>query len=149
MANMKEPCTCGGDAALCQVSLIIVITFCVSRRRRKMYRGHASLSVCVCVCVSVCPWPYAHTTAHFFLHRSGCNFGAWYRLSPSCALLRGFAIGAQVALLWQHNANPSYKLAYIPRYDDIVQMVVWGGLRALLAADWRAFSKLHAWLAGQ
>jgi len=31
----------------------------------------------------------------------------------------GFAIGARVALLWQHNANPSYKLASIPRYDDI------------------------------
>jgi len=24
---------------------------------------------------------------------------------PSCALLAGFAIGARVALLWQHNAN--------------------------------------------
>ena len=33
----------------------------------------------------------------------------------------GFAIGARVALLWQHNANPSYKLASIPRYDDIVR----------------------------
>jgi len=29
--------------------------------------------------------------------------------APSCALLGGFAIGAPVALLWQHNANPSYK----------------------------------------
>jgi len=27
--------------------------------------------------------------------------------------LGGFAIGAWVALLWQHNANPSYKLASI------------------------------------
>jgi len=26
-------------------------------------------------------------------------------MPPSCALLGGFAIGAQVALLWQHNAN--------------------------------------------
>jgi len=24
-------------------------------------------------------------------------------------------------LLWQHNANPSYKLASIQRYDDIVR----------------------------
>jgi len=32
--------------------------------------------------------------------------------------LGGFAIGARVALLWQHNANPSYKVASIPRYDD-------------------------------
>jgi len=36
-----------------------VVTFCVSRRRRKMYCGHARL----CVCLSVCPRPYAHTTA--------------------------------------------------------------------------------------
>jgi len=42
--------------------------------------------------------------------------------------LGGFAIGARVALLWQHNANPSYKLASIPRYDDIVRT---------LAGDWR------------
>jgi len=43
------------------VILTIVITFCVSRRRRKMYCGLACLSGCVCVCV--CPRPYAHTTA--------------------------------------------------------------------------------------
>jgi len=42
-------------------------------------------------------------------------------MPPSSALLGGFAIGARVALLWQHNANPSYKLASIPRYDDIVR----------------------------
>ena len=47
--------------------------------------------------------------------------------APSCALLGGFAIGARVALLWQHNANPSYKLASIPRYDDIVRTAVWAG----------------------
>jgi len=49
----------------------------------------------------------------------------------------GFAIGALVALLRQHNANPSYKLASIPRYEDIVQTASWAGLRALLAGDWR------------
>jgi len=38
--------------------------------------------------------------------------------------LGGFAIGARVALLWQHNANPSYKLVSIPRYDDIVRTAV-------------------------
>jgi len=26
-------------------------------------------------------------------------------MPPSCAVLGGFAIGARVALLWQHNAN--------------------------------------------
>jgi len=49
-------------------------------------------------------------------------------MPPSCAQLRGFAIGARVALLQQHNANHNYKLVSILRYDDIVQ-----GLRALLA----------------
>ena len=61
------------------------------------------------------------------LHGPGCNLGACYRLPPSCALLGGFAIGARVALLWQHNANPSYKLASIPRYDDIVRTAGWAG----------------------
>ena len=42
-------------------------------------------------------------------------------MPPSCAPLGGFAIGAQVALLWQYNANHSYKLASTPRYDDIVR----------------------------
>jgi len=30
-------------------------------------------------------------------------------------------------LLWQHNANPSYKLASIPRYGDIVRTAGWAG----------------------
>ena len=42
-------------------------------------------------------------------------------MPPSCAIWGGFAIGARVALLWQHNANPSSKLASIQRYDDIVR----------------------------
>jgi len=33
-------------------------------------------------------------------------------MPPSCALVDGFAIGVRVALLWQHNANRSYKLAF-------------------------------------
>ena len=45
--------------------------------------------------------------------------GGVVEAAPSCALFGGFAIGARVALLWQHNVNPSYKLAPIPRYDDI------------------------------
>jgi len=49
-------------------------------------------------------------------------------MPPSCALLGGFAIGARVALLWQHNANPNYKLASIPRYDDILRTL--GGVCA-------------------
>jgi len=31
-----------------------IITFCVSRRRRKMYCGHARLCVCLSVCLCVC-----------------------------------------------------------------------------------------------
>jgi len=69
-------------------------------------------------------------------------------MQTSCALLGGFAIGARVGLLCQHNATPSYKLASIPRYDDIVRTAPAGrGLHALLAGDWRvtaAFSKLRA-----
>jgi len=57
--------------------------------------------------------------------------------APSCAILGGFAIGARVALLWQHNANPSYKLASIPRYDDIVQKAGWAG-SACAAGRWLA-----------
>jgi len=34
-------------------------------------------------------------------------------MPPSCALMGGFAIGAWVALLWQHNANRSYNLAFV------------------------------------
>jgi len=56
-------------------------------------------------------------------------------MPPSCALLGGFAIGARVALLWQHNVNPSYKLATITRYDDSANAR--RGVRALLAGDWR------------
>jgi len=61
-----EPCQ-----LMLEINTVIfnIITFCVSRRRRKMYCGHARLCVCmyVCVCVSVClcvcPRPYAHATA--------------------------------------------------------------------------------------
>jgi len=42
-------------------------------------------------------------------------------MAPSCALLGGFAIGAQVPLLWQHNAKSSYKLPSMPIYDTTVR----------------------------
>jgi len=47
------------DVLVIYKSMHALVTFCVSRRRRKMYCGHARLCVCVCVC----PRPYAHTTA--------------------------------------------------------------------------------------
>ena len=53
----------------------------------------------LCVCLSV------RGRMPTLLHGPGCNLGEWYGMPPSCALLGGFAIGARVALLWQHNAN--------------------------------------------
>jgi len=44
------------------------------------------------------------------------------------------SVHARVALLWQHNANPSYKLASMPRYNILRTL---GVVRALLAGDWR------------
>jgi len=77
-------------------------------------------------------------------------------MPPSCVLGR-FAIGARVALLSQNDANPSYKLASITRYDDVVRTL--GGVCTRcwsVTGGWRgAFSKLCAiyrkwvWLAGQ
>jgi len=49
------------------VLALCLVTFCVSRRRRKMYCGHARL----CVCLSV----RGHMPT--LLHRPGCNLGAW------------------------------------------------------------------------
>jgi len=46
-------------------SNIIIVTFCVSRRRRKMYCGHAHL----CVCLSV------RGRTPTLLHGPGCNLG--------------------------------------------------------------------------
>jgi len=68
-----------------------IITFRVSRRPREMYCGHARL----CVCVSVRPH---YCTDPDVIWGSG-------RDAPNCALLGGFAIGAQVALLWEHYGN--------------------------------------------
>ena len=70
------------------------ITFYVSRRPRKMYCGHARL--CVCLSAAVCP----HCCTD-----PDVTWGSGRGCPPSCALLGGFAIGAWVALLWQHNAN--------------------------------------------
>ena len=44
------------------------ITFCVSRRRRKMYCGQARLCVCLCVCLSV--------RMPTLLQGPGCNLGS-------------------------------------------------------------------------
>ena len=88
-------------------------------------RASVYLSVCLSVCVSVCLSVRGRTPT--LLYGPGCNLGAWQRLPLNCALLGGFAIGARVKLLWQHNANPSYKLASIPRFDVIVRTAGWVG----------------------
>ena len=106
------------------------ITFCVSRRRRKMYCGHARL----CVCVSV------RGRTPTLLHGPGCNLGAWKRLPPGCALLGRFAISAPVALLWQHNANHSLRGVRV-RYSDQQVTEAFSTLRAVYG-KW-------AWLARQ
>jgi len=80
---------------VCSVKWRSFVTFLVSRRPREMYCGHARL----CVCVSI------RGRMPTLLHGPGCNLGEWYGMPPSCALLGGFAIGARVALLWQHYGN--------------------------------------------
>ena len=82
-----------------------------------MYCGPVRLSVCLSV----------RGRMPTLLHVPGYNLAEWQGMPPSCALLGGFAIRARVALLWQHNANPSYKLASIPRYDDMVRTAGWAG----------------------
>jgi len=44
-----------------------LVTFCVNRRQRKMYCGHARLSVCLSV----------RGRTPTLLHGPGCNLGAW------------------------------------------------------------------------
>ena len=78
-----------------------LVTFRLSRSQREMYCVHPRL--CVCMCLSVCLSVRGRTPT--LLHGPECNLGEWYRLPRSCALLGGFAIGARVALLWQHNPN--------------------------------------------
>jgi len=59
---------------------------------------HGLARLCVCVCLSVCVSVGGRMPT--LLHGPGCNLG-----SCSCALLGGFAIGARVALVWQHYGN--------------------------------------------
>ena len=56
--------------SLIAVMLLLLFTFCVSRRRRKMYCGHARLCVCLSVCLSV------RGRTPTLLHAPGCNLAA-------------------------------------------------------------------------
>jgi len=71
------------------LQVIAVITFRVRHSRGEMYIDHGRL----CVGLSV---PHR---IHTLLHGPRCKLGEWYGVAPSCALLGGFAIGAQVLLL--------------------------------------------------
>jgi len=57
----------GGGGELDLSFVVAIITFCVSRRRSKMYCRHARL----CVCVSV------RGRMPTLLHGPGCNLGNW------------------------------------------------------------------------
>jgi len=75
--------------------------------------------VCVSVCLSAAVRPHYCTDPDVTWGRSrGCPLVVHYWADLQSTL---------VALLWQHNANPSYKLASIPRYDDIVRTAGWAG----------------------
>jgi len=80
-----------------------------------MYCGHASL--CVCLSVAVRPQHCTDPDVTWGCGR-GCPLVVHYWADLQSTL---------VALLWKHNANPSYKLASIPRYDDIVRTAGWAG----------------------
>jgi len=71
--------SCQWIASERELYLLLIITFCVNHRRRKMHCGHARLCVylcvCVCVCLSVCLTVRGRTPT--LLHRPGCNLGAW------------------------------------------------------------------------
>ena len=71
----------------------VVVTFYVRHSRGKMYIGQGHLCVCVSVCLSV---PRCIRT---LLHGPGCNLGERQGVTPSCALLGGFAISVPVSLL--------------------------------------------------
>jgi len=76
--------------------------------------------MCVSVCLSAAIRPHCCMDPDVTWGRGrGCPLVVHY--------WGGFAIGARVALLWQHNANSSYKLASILRYDDIVRTAGWAG----------------------
>jgi len=68
------------------LKLAAVVTFCVSRRRRKMYCGHARLCVCLSVCLSAAVRPHYYTDPDVtWGHSRGCPLVVHY--------LAKFAIG--------------------------------------------------------
>jgi len=81
-----------GRFELMYQSFYPIITFRVSRiddAKCIVVTAVCVLSVWLCVCPSL----HARTTTWMY------NFGEWYGVPPSCALLGGFAIGTAVSLL--------------------------------------------------
>jgi len=60
--------------------------------------------VYVCLSAAACP---------HYCTDPGVTWGSGRGCPANCALLGGFAIGARVALLWQHNANAKYVSEYM------------------------------------
>ena len=69
---------------------------CYISRESQMTRNVLWSRASVCVCVSV------RGCMPTLLHGPGCNLGELQGMSPSCAVLGGFAISALVALLWRN-----------------------------------------------
>jgi len=91
---------------LAQVPVLVVefITFRMSRRRREMYCGQVRLCVCLCVCRCIC---LSAAECPHYSHYCADPDVTWRngRDAPWLCTVGVFAIGARVALLWQHNAN--------------------------------------------
>jgi len=81
------------------------ITFRVSRRRREMYIGQVRLCVCLSVCLSAAACPHYYTDPDVTWGMVGAP--------RICALFGGFAIGARIALLWQHRANAKCQRVFV------------------------------------
>jgi len=84
-----------------------------------MYCGHARLCVCVCVCLSAAIRRHYCTDPDVtWGHGRGCPLfvHCWADLQSGHGLR-----------CYGNNANPSSKLASIPRYDGVVRTAGWAG----------------------
>ena len=97
------------STVLCLRTFLITFSH-ESQVMRSVLWSRASVCVCLCVCVSVC---LSAAACPHYCTDLDVTWGSGRGFPRSCALLGGFAIGARVALLQQHNVNRSYKLAFI------------------------------------
>jgi len=92
---------------------------------RNVYWSRTSVWVCVSVCGRM----------PTLLHGPGCNLGM-VEVPHHCALLGGFAVGAWVALLWQHSSNVKCQQVLVLALCLVV-IVVMTGLTVCSHAAWR------------